>query len=359
METLPQLGYFRYGTLGADPEVFLRKDGKIISSDKLIPKEGIISGKGKIVRDGIQVELQPTGTYYCRQEASLALIHLIVELQTLAKKEGMEVSWDQVITLSDEEWKDIPEECRILGCNPSLNIYGERPITVDVNTYRVRSAGGHIHLGLRHIDMTAPPGRLVALMDLFVGIPSVLLNRDSRAAERRENYGRAGEYRIQPHGVEYRTLSNFWLRSYVLTSLIYGLAREALCVQLGYTENVYIPSKPDAWAPDLLSKFNGEEVEKAINTNDLKLAEEQFGKLEEWLLSTTVNWAHPLAKKEDFDNIRKISQEGIDAYWPSIEAGWDEYYEVALKGNYHHVNGWENSSRGGFFNMNTQMRKAA
>lgn len=47
-------------------------------------------------------------------------------------------------------------------------------------------------------------------MDLHLGVPSLVLDKDT---ERRKLYGKAGAFRPKPYGVEYRTLSNFWIWS--------------------------------------------------------------------------------------------------------------------------------------------------
>ena len=47
-------------------------------------------------------------------------------------------------------------------------------------------------------------------MDFFLGLPSVLYDADT---ERRKLYGKAGAMRYKPYGVEYRTLSNAWLKN--------------------------------------------------------------------------------------------------------------------------------------------------
>lgn len=48
------------------------------------------------------------------------------------------------------------------------------------------------------------------MMDLFLGVPSILLDKDER---RRDLYGKASAYRDTTFGLEYRVLSNFWTKS--------------------------------------------------------------------------------------------------------------------------------------------------
>ena len=42
-------------------------------------------------------------------------------------------------------------------------------------------------------------------MDMYVGLPSILYDKDSR---RRSLYGKAGAFRLTPYGLEYRVLSS-------------------------------------------------------------------------------------------------------------------------------------------------------
>lgn len=47
---------------------------------------------------------------------------------------------------------------------------------------------------------------IIILCDAFIGVPSVILDPDTR---RRNIYGKAGSFRLTPYGVEYRSLSSF------------------------------------------------------------------------------------------------------------------------------------------------------
>jgi hypothetical protein len=63
----------------------------------------------------------------------------------------------------------------------------------------------------------------VFMLDLFVGIPSVLIDHGTDSYKRRKYFGRAGSHRDKPYGLEYRVLSPFWLRNKSTTQLIYKL----------------------------------------------------------------------------------------------------------------------------------------
>jgi hypothetical protein len=109
----------------------------------------------------------------------------------------------------------LSEKAVKFGCEPDINVYTGKENVVKCDDPTLRSCGGHIHIGLT--DYFAELGvveelefkqTLVKAMDLFLGVPSVLLDQD---VKRRQLYGKAGAYRLKPYGVEYRTLSNFWL----------------------------------------------------------------------------------------------------------------------------------------------------
>jgi hypothetical protein len=87
----------------------------------------------------------------------------------------------------------------------------------------LRTAGGHIHLGTPLGKQHLPCVMLVRMMDLFVGVPSLFMDHDTSSTLRRELYGEAGRYRQPKHGVEYRSLGNFWLNSPEMVGLIYDL----------------------------------------------------------------------------------------------------------------------------------------
>lgn len=251
-------------TFGSDPEAFFSKDGKIIGCEKLVPKKGLKAKGGEITRDGVQFELHPEpGTL----KALVSNVgDLIVATHELAQKGNAQVCYDGLVEVERAELDSLSKECRILGCQPSFNVYGERPINVDPVAYRKRSSGGHIHIGIAEKAIKDERRRLVPLMDILVGNTCVLLDRDPGAAERRENYGRAGECRFPRHGVEYRTTSNFWMRDPSLMLFVFGMAQSAVNL-LAYTVN----RNEKAWDA-LADRVNIANIKEAINHNNFGLA---------------------------------------------------------------------------------------
>lgn len=274
--------YLMYGT---DPEGFFMKGGNVIGSEKVIPEGGLYvpySGHPFVVMDGVQFELNPkqgATPKHLGNNLSAAFTSL---KQQLSHMDGVECCWKGTVEVSRTELNSLSEKSRVLGCQPSKNIYGVRPIRANADTYRKRSAGGHLHLGLTRVanPIFCPAShpndermRLIPLLDIFVGNLSVLLDRDPQAAERRVNYGRAGEFRLPKHGVEYRTPSNFWLRNYSLLSLVTGLADIAIASLAQTLSGVY------DYEQELVDMVNIERVIKAIDTNNSDLALKNFDDL--------------------------------------------------------------------------------
>lgn len=91
----------------------------------------------------------------------------------------------------------------------------------------LRCAGGHIHVGYKGDpdDKQLNDINIVKWMDILLGVPSMKLDKDKL---RRRLYGKAGAYREKKYGVEYRTLSSFWLGSDELVGWVYDQTMKAV-----------------------------------------------------------------------------------------------------------------------------------
>jgi len=281
--------------LGADPEIFFDKDGEIVGSERVLTKNPRSVGAYRVYLDGVQAELKVGEGTICRETFASYMTNAFSSLNNaleginerrLALPEGVDrarfnVCYRQVVEVSQAELDSLSKEARALGCAPSFNYYGLVKREVDGAVYRVRSAGGHMHFGINSENyqyeirvacerVYEQRRKLVPLFDILMGIPGVLLDRDPDQVIRRQTYGMAGEYRLPDHGIEYRTLSNFWLRSYQLTSLFLGLGRMAITL---LTETF---TGKDDFESALLEKADLDKVVKAIQENDANLAWEVY-----------------------------------------------------------------------------------
>jgi len=279
--------------LGTDPELFLASGNKIVGSERLVGETGFSDSYSTVVPDGVQIELHPSPST-CRQSlASFLANSLDLVRRKMDEVGGMSVNFEAVVKVSQEELDALSDKSKVFGCAKSENIYDMgADVKINAATYLKRHAGGHIHLGLENraatiyargwngtdagAIVTDHRKRLVPLLDAFVGNTCVLLDRNPEAVERRKHYGRAGEYRLPKHGLEYRTLSNFWLRSYPLMSFVFGIARQPVGI-LSDTLGGY------NFEAALLGAVDQSKVQQAINNNDVDLAWENFEGVEKFI----------------------------------------------------------------------------
>jgi hypothetical protein len=307
-----QLGYHAV-SFGADPEFFFERSGLIVGSEKIIPATGMTVGSSRLVRDGVQAELNP------RPETCRALFanefarcfRGLVDIVNKDKTLGINLS--SCVTITQEELDSLSEEAKKFGCAPSMNTDATaKPAATVTNPekYLYRPAGGHIHLGAIENCTTGKalrmPDRTVPILDLFCANLAVLVDRDPSNIERRKLYGRAGEYRLPKHGLEYRTLSNFWLRAYPLMSWMLGMARFSVSVVANDLEW-------GTFEKEIQSMIDFEHVRQAINTNDADLAWENYLKIKPFIAdAASSTWS---MHKENLDDFEFFVKQGLDFWW--------------------------------------------
>jgi len=210
--------------LGTDPEVFLQDHAGnpisaigYINADKWNP---------------MQIPDMPEG--YTLQEDNVSLEYGVPPSASADEfvqhiNAVMEKSKEYLPNLSFSKLSCIvfPEEqmnhpaAHIFGCEPDFNAW-----TKEVNKKPepphpfMRSAGGHIH-----VETTKDPMAVIRAMDLFLGVPSVLMDNGEM---RKQLYGKAGAFRAKSYGVEYRTLSNFWIFKNELIRWVWANTQRAL-----------------------------------------------------------------------------------------------------------------------------------
>jgi len=338
-ETKPKVMTTINVKLGADPEFFFEKDGKVIGAELILPKGGVKvvdnwneNPIGKVIIDGVQAEINVL-PFHCRQSLGNQFIAAFAALEEYLKsKPGVSVINPTLIKVSKEHMKTLSDRSQQFGCAPSLNIHGEQPIGVDPTEYLYRGAGGHLHFGhagvLTTKNLFENPEKAVALMDIIVGNTCVLLDRQRGNAERRKVYGRAGEYRLPKHGLEYRTLSNFWLRDYKLMSFVFNLSRQALAYGLEANTEFY---------NELIAVVNMKDVVKAINTNNKRLAQKNFNAIKK-ILVKNARPDYSAIHKNNLQNFEYLVEEGIDYFFK------DDMVKSWTTCNTNYGSGWESWS---------------
>ena len=265
---VPPTYYYGKVKFGADPEVFIVKNKKVVPSEKVVNPYSL-----DVVKDGFQAELHPPPSG-CRQLFSDNMNYCLGELRSILGR-GMKVSSKVSVKVTKDVFDTASPQTREFGCTPSHNPY-EITELGDGQTERQRSAGGHIHLGYEEKFPDINKVKLVKVLDIVCGNTAVLIDRDKGNAVRRQMYGRAGEYREKKYGIEYRVPSNFWIRHYVLLGFILGQARQA----------VHIVHSGEA--DELIKLFEMDTVREARNTNSKVLARKNFNIYKQWLIDNCI-----------------------------------------------------------------------
>ncbi|QDP53362.1 MAG: putative COOH.NH2 ligase-type 2 [Prokaryotic dsDNA virus sp.] len=242
--------------LGADPELFVTKEGRFLSAfgliegDKARPKK---VDKGAVQVDGMALEFNIDPATNKRE-----FVNNIQAVMSTLREMVPEYNLTVVPTahFGAEYIEAQPNKAKELGCDPDFNAYtGLENIKPD-EALPFRTGAGHVHVGWTedergdvHNDMCR---LLVKELDVILGLPSLILDTD---VTRRKMYGQAGAYRVKPYGVEYRVLSNFWIKSEHLIEFVYqGVSRAILNLSEGNP---------------LHEKYD---VETIINSNDIEKA---------------------------------------------------------------------------------------
>lgn len=269
-----------------DPEVFIERDGKIVPGFEILPpkkKPGFANeGGGIFHEDGFQAEFSPHANA-CHETVAYSMSHAINSMMEHANSK-LHYTDRSRYTISDATFVELTPELLshgtddqvALGCDTSENVWGHPAFMTDnAREFPYRMAGGHIHLG-KATDAKwfhSRAERIIRAMDVFLGVPSVALLAGMEDPRRRQFYGRAGEFRYQKHGLEYRVLSNAYLQHPSITHLVLNLARGAF--RLGTTN----------WESQF--KYDPELVRHIINDHDVTLAKkfvEENAELLIWIM---------------------------------------------------------------------------
>lgn len=222
--------------IGADPELFLRdkNTGKFVSAHDLLPGDKFDPFPvtyGAIQVDGVAGEfnIDPASDPNTFNRNVYGVIGQIKD----RLPSNIEIVNEPVAFFEKGYFDTLPDINRELGCNPDYNAWtgmvNKRPPedVVEEDGTIMRTAAGHIHIGwgsgFNPQDSNHFEDCMVVVreLDYWLGVYSLLWDRDSR---RRSLYGKAGAFRPKSYGVEYRPLSNVWLKDKGLSSWVWDKA---------------------------------------------------------------------------------------------------------------------------------------
>lgn len=211
--------------VGADPEVFVRKDGIFLSAYNLIKGDKQNPSpvdKGAVQVDGMALEfnIDPAAT---SEEFCINIQSVYSTLRAMVPE--YEVVATPVADFTDAYIKAQPDKATELGCDPDYNAWTGMENVKPNALLPMRTASGHVHIGwTQDADKNEPSHyadccSVMKQMDFFLGLPSLLFDDNVR---RRQLYGKAGAFRPKSYGAEYRVLSNMWLNSEELIKWVFN-----------------------------------------------------------------------------------------------------------------------------------------
>ena len=180
----------------------------------------------------------------------------------------------------DDESLNNPK-AREAGCSVSYNAHTKGiSETAPFEKVNTRTSALHAHFG--RTDFNKIKNRkgqilldhnsrndIVLLSDLFIGNTMNLIDNDvENSILRRKYYGKSGELRTPPFGVEYRVLHSYFLRHPSMIEFLYDLSVEMFKYIRAGQEQV------------LLNRFNMETLSLAINTNNKEISKAIFDGLD-------------------------------------------------------------------------------
>lgn len=268
--------------IGSDPELFLRnkETGEVVSAIGLIPgsKEEpwqieCLALGNCLQTDNVMVEftLPPTN----KAEELFNSIQDCIKYANDIIPSNLECVVISSALLSDEYLNN--RKAKTFGCSPDFNAWldGNTNKAPSARNNNLRTAGGHVAISYNHDGDIRLLLNFVKALDITLSLPSVLLDPDKR---RKEMYGKAGAFRITDFGLEYRSLSNFWIKELNLVEFVFNGVKKAIeLVNEGIIDN--------------LSDEDQLQIQSAINFADESLAHELLYKykIEKVLLMSSID----------------------------------------------------------------------
>lgn len=239
--------------IGADPEIFLQKDGKIVSAHDIVPgtKEEpfqIDEIGTKVLSDGIALEfnIEPATT---QEEFNLKIDTALKNIEAKLPPGVTFLKNTAGAFLEPEFFNSLPLSATELGCIPDFNATNESQNVVEEDLFPnpFRCVAGHIHIGWltkeNELDISSvTKGKdwnkfkqlcnITKALDFYLGLPWFTKDPSILKTERMSMYGNIGAFRPKPYGLEYRVPSNQWLWNPEFRNEIFPNIYKALSIYL-------------------------------------------------------------------------------------------------------------------------------
>lgn len=265
-------------TVGCDPEFFLFdiKKGAHVSAHGMVPgtkKEPYKLKDGAVQLDGTAVEfnINPAST---SEEFEHNINSVLSQIRAMIP-ERYRFSYTPFVVYEESYFKTLPKECLELGCEPDYSAYTgmvkQVPVLVGEDA-RMRTGSGHIHIGWTngvkdpyngdHYKDCIIIAKVLDKHFIESGLENVWCSPEEQQ-RRLRLYGNGGAFRPKPYGVEYRALSNKWLKYPKLYKVIGDTVLMKMSVlhnygaEYGYRLTYRDSDKKRTLARDTLYDLNG------------------------------------------------------------------------------------------------------
>ena len=217
--------------IGADPELFLKKNNMHVSAHGLIEGDKRHPQKvkdGAVQVDGMALEINVDPVD--NAEKFQHNVNSVLEQLKSMIPDDLEFDIVPSVEFDKNYYNSQPDKSKELGCDPDFDAYTMQPNPTP-EASNLRAAGGHVHIGWTEDEHPNDPwhmencAQLAKQLDYYLGVPSVLLDKDKT---RRKLYGLPGAFRAKSYGMEYRTLSNFWIKEPELIGWVFNSSCRAV-----------------------------------------------------------------------------------------------------------------------------------
>ncbi len=219
----------------------MKENGVFVSAHDLLPgtkqRPHLIEG-GACQVDGVAAEFNtiPVSTASDFVEViNLVRRGMSALIQDNAERQGrtgLELVATPTAWFDEKYFNALPEEVKLLGCTPDYNAYTGEPNYPPSTVLPFRTGAGHLHISWQEAAVDPTDESHVALCREVVKQLDAILFPKSEVwdtdRQRRELYGAVGSFRPKFYGVEYRPLSNSYLRSDDLIREVFNTAEFAV-----------------------------------------------------------------------------------------------------------------------------------
>lgn len=249
--------------MGVDPELFVKQTyGGFISAHTLLPgtkkRPHLVEG-GAIQVDGVAAEFNtfpvdnPDDFVEVINLVRGQMSEIVIEN---AKQQGF---GDVTLVAEPTAWfdpdyfDDLPSLARVLGCEPDYNAYTGDYNTPPETSEPFRTGSGHLHISWsdKLVD-PLDPEHFMRCRDIVRQLDTILFPKSEiwdSDRKRRSLYGAMGSFRPKAYGVEYRPLSNAYLRSDDLIRQVFTTA--------DYAVRLLLEQNDRAWEGDQEERMYG------------------------------------------------------------------------------------------------------